>query len=386
VALAGSVAQLAGCGAGGDLLAGISTGGTGSFSMGPISGLGSIIVNGIRYDDSQALVTRLDDTAGTVGPLKLGMMVSVQGTAISGSVSAGTATAVASRIVYESEWLGPVGAVDPVGRSFTLLGQLVQVSASTIFEGAGVTQLADLSAGTYAEVYGYLNAQTNTLLATRVEVSIGAPQRFRASGVVSNVSGSSFRLGNLPVNFTGAAPIPWSNGSFVRASLQTVIGGDGRWIANSVAPASLVVSTLELDDDDEAEIRGSVSAYIGPDSFAVNGVPVDASQVSNAASLGLAVGSVVKVEGALVNGVVIANKIQLQQSIEIEDQAYEVHGRVEQLDTTARSFVVKGYTFDYDAATVFKLGEAALANQIQVEVKAVPRGGRLYASEVKRDD
>ena len=99
-----------------------------------------------------------------------------------------------------------------------------------------------------------------------------------------------------------------------------------------------------------------------------------------------AVGSVVKVEGTLVNGVVIADKIQLQQSIEIEDQTYEVHGRVEQLDTTARSFVVKGYTFDYDAATVFKLGETAFANQIQVEVKAVPRGGRLYALEVKRDD
>lgn len=385
LALAGSAVQLAGCGAGGgDLFAGISTGGTGSFSMGPISGLGSIIVNGIRYDDSQAQVARLDDTAGPVGPLKLGMMVSVQGSALSGSVAAGTATAVASRIVYDSEWRGPVGAVDPVSRSFTVLGQMVQVSASTIFDGAGVNQLAELRAGAYVEVYGYLNGTTNTLLATRVEVSISAPQRYRISGIVTNLSGTRFQLGGVPITFAGVTTDAWGSGSFVRASLYTAPGGDGRWIADRITPASAVVSALMLDDDSEAEIRGSITSYAGPESFAVNGVQVDARGVSN--PLGLALGSLVKVEGALVNGVLIARELELQQSSATDDDKYEVHGRVEQLDTTARTFVVKGYAFDYDASTVFKLDGAAFANEVQVEVKAVPRNGRLYASEIKNDD
>ncbi|MFN7288027.1 MAG: hypothetical protein ACK5SV_02725, partial [Burkholderiales bacterium] len=50
--LAAGAAQVAGCGGGGGDLAGIGSGGTGSFTTGVITGLGSIIVNGVRYDDS----------------------------------------------------------------------------------------------------------------------------------------------------------------------------------------------------------------------------------------------------------------------------------------------------------------------------------------------
>ena len=48
--LVGSVAELTGCGGGSDV-AGLSSGGTGSFTSGTISGLGSIIVNGVRFED-----------------------------------------------------------------------------------------------------------------------------------------------------------------------------------------------------------------------------------------------------------------------------------------------------------------------------------------------
>ena len=47
---------LSACGGGGDV-AGVGQGGTGAFSVGPITGLGSIIVNGIRYDDSRASIS-----------------------------------------------------------------------------------------------------------------------------------------------------------------------------------------------------------------------------------------------------------------------------------------------------------------------------------------
>ena len=54
-AAASVAASLLGCG-GGDGLAGVGTGGTGSFSSGPIRGFGSIVVNGVRYDEASAQV------------------------------------------------------------------------------------------------------------------------------------------------------------------------------------------------------------------------------------------------------------------------------------------------------------------------------------------
>ena len=74
-AMAGSVAHLAGCGGGGLDIAGISSGGTGSFTSGSISGLGSIIVNGIRYDDSSASVSGSVDSASALRP---GMVVTLE--------------------------------------------------------------------------------------------------------------------------------------------------------------------------------------------------------------------------------------------------------------------------------------------------------------------
>ena len=45
---------LAGCGGGSGSVAGVNSGGTGSFSIGPITGFGSIIVGAIRFDESKA--------------------------------------------------------------------------------------------------------------------------------------------------------------------------------------------------------------------------------------------------------------------------------------------------------------------------------------------
>src|SRR5690606_36947233 len=82
--LAASLA-LAACGGGGDgggfASTGVGSGGTGMFASsvsvsGPIRGFGSIIVNGIRFDDSNASISLGDDNGGLrSADLRLGMMV-----------------------------------------------------------------------------------------------------------------------------------------------------------------------------------------------------------------------------------------------------------------------------------------------------------------------
>ena len=62
---------LAGCGGGGE--GGVGTGGTGTYALGTITGFGSIIVNGVRFDDSAASVLDDDDATRSRDELKLGM-------------------------------------------------------------------------------------------------------------------------------------------------------------------------------------------------------------------------------------------------------------------------------------------------------------------------
>jgi len=74
---------LAGCGGG------VEVGGTGSviasFSQGPITGFGSIIVNGVHYDESAARVEDDDGAVRDRSVLRLGMVVQVTAGAVTDS-------------------------------------------------------------------------------------------------------------------------------------------------------------------------------------------------------------------------------------------------------------------------------------------------------------
>lgn len=79
--LGGLAVMASGCGGSGGTgdLAGVGSGGTGAaFGFGMISGFGSIIVNGIKYDDSQASVTDDLGNRRELGELGLGMIVEIQ--------------------------------------------------------------------------------------------------------------------------------------------------------------------------------------------------------------------------------------------------------------------------------------------------------------------
>lgn len=375
-------ALLPACG-GGDV-AGLSSGGTGSFTSGVIIGLGSVIVNGIRYDDSAASVS-VDGSASTAAALKLGMVVRIRGSAVTPATTAGgLATATASSIACGSEWKGLVDAVDVNAGTFTLLGQTVHVSATTVFtEG----KLDGTLAGQYAEVYGFLDATDGSLQASRVEVESSPPDRYRLSGVVANLDSTTFELGTALINHaTADKPANLQNGQLVRVELQTAQSG-GAWVATEVKVEDY---TSDLDDEDEAEIEGAITAFTSAAAFSVNGIPVDASRI--APPTGLALGVRVEVKGRIEQGVVIASEVEVEDESELESQEFEFHGEISALDTTAKTFEIRGYTVRYidgsgPTATVFELGGADWANGLFAEVKAViDTNGDLLATRIETDD
>ena len=99
---------LAGCGGGSD---GVGSGGTGTFSSGTITGFGSIIVNGVRYDDSGSRVLDAGGRTRSSADLRLGMVVEIEASEIRTDPVSGRRTASASSIRYGTEIEGPVEAL-----------------------------------------------------------------------------------------------------------------------------------------------------------------------------------------------------------------------------------------------------------------------------------
>lgn len=379
LALVGA-ALLPACGGGTDV-AGVSSGGTGSYTSGTITGLGSVIVNGIRYDDSAASVS-FNGSASTAAALKLGMVVRIQGSALTpATVAGGLATATASSIACGSEWKGPVADIDTTGGTFTLLGQTVRVLTTTVIEG---TTFSTALNGLYVEVYGLLDPADGSLQASRIELDDSSPASPRLSGLVSGLTATTFQLGSATILYSSATDVPTTlaNGLLVRVDLEPTANGSGQWIATRVRADA---AAIELEDDDEADLEGFVTALTAT-GFVLNGIPVDASHIGLPS--GLVEGDRVEVQGSALNGTVIASEIDIKTDDEVESQAFEFHGLVSALDTEARTFVIRDYTLHYDDATAFDLHGATWPTDLTVEVKARldSSTGQLVATQIETED
>ena len=154
-------AAVTGCGGGGTSTGSLpGTGGTGLFAMGSISGFGSVIINGIKFDDTQASV-RIDGQTLTPADLRLGMIAGVQGQRNGVDPVLGTALGTATAVEVWSIALGPVSAVN--ASSFSVMGMHIQIDNNTSLDGLHGT--TPLTAGQTVAVWGlacrYSRRQSN---------------------------------------------------------------------------------------------------------------------------------------------------------------------------------------------------------------------------------
>jgi hypothetical protein len=365
--LAGAL-TLAGCGGGGSDVAAVGGGGTGSFSVGPISGMGSIIVNGVRFDDSLASIVDDDGAPRGRNELKLGMMVRVKGKAKSRRADN---TDEADKISFGSELLGPIGTIpssQTTPATLLVLGQNVQITASTIFED-GLAGLSALKLNDIIEVHGFVDPATNSLVATRIE-SKPLATVFKLQGKISSLStaNTTFKIGTLTISYAPPVDIPASlilaNDLLVRVRLATTPATGTR---TALRVRAVVAEVAE--DRDEAEVEGTITDFTSSAKYSVNGQPVDASGVTVPA--GLKVGSRVEVEGRLIKGVLMAKKVQLKDAN--EKREVELHGMVSKLTSTTFTVTSSGgivANVSFTSSVAFVNGTAAnLVNGAKVEVK-----------------
>jgi hypothetical protein len=355
---------MAACGGGGS--SGADGGTAEAFAAGPISGFGSVIVNGVRFDDSSASIQDDDGVRGSSDDLKLGTMVEIE----SGRIDDSTGRAKALRIHFGSEIVGPVESVDTAAGSFVVMGQTVEVRPETVFDDSLGGGLSALTAGLVVEVHALFDAASGHYIATRIEDKASA-LTFKLRGVVSalDTTAKTFEIGGELISYANinAADLPalFGDGLRVRVRVQTTQVA-GAWVAVSIR-----AGVRRMDDHDDARLRGTVTAWTDATHFQVNGIAVDASgaRIDNGP---VAMGDRVEVRGAARDGTVIATRVKVLNGNDDEVRGIELHGTVSELDTEAKTFLLRGVKVSYGGTVIFKDGSAAqLANGVALEVKGV---------------
>ena len=382
VLLAGLAAALAAaCGGGADsLLAGVGSGGTGggtpTTALGAISGFSSVIVNGVRFDDTSAVVVDDEGRGLTSGQLRLGMVVLIDGKSDSTGVAG-----VASTIEAISELRGPVQSVGT--GSFNVLGVTVTVSQSSVFDG--FTTLAQIVPGAQVEVSGFLDEVDGHVGATRIELLSGAPASFKARGLVGAVNGEArtMQFGTLAVDYSAATLIGLPGGPQTGAVVK---------LLSSVAPQpgkpwrvermELVRSPV-LQESSKASLEGRISDFASLASFSVQGVRIDASSARLIGGTAAALADGVRVE---VKGVVSAGALKATE-VEIEDEEshaleFEVEGSITAVNGPML-FVVRNTLIDASQAQLENGGVSDIRVGARVHAKGTSVGGVLQAERVE---
>ena len=321
----------------GDTSAGISGSGK---AIGVITQFGSIFVNGVEYDTSEAIII-VNGVVATEDDLGVGMVVFIQGT-----VNEDGVTGVAEVVIVDDNLKGPISAItsatDESGsvldaRQITVLGiDVVVERTGTVFED---TSFESLSQGDLVEVYGFAESGNN-IRATRVELKefIAGVTKVELYGEVTGLdtSAETFLLGDYTINYAAAEFDDIDSSNFADGILVEVKGtlatADALVIdATKIEPTGIDAGEAEdngdvevdttLGDDDEFRTEGTIESYDASNqTFVINGTSVDASSATLVpGNLVLEDGLIVQVEGTFSGDVLIAEKIKSRRGrIEIE--------------------------------------------------------------------
>ncbi|HEY6096674.1 MAG TPA: DUF5666 domain-containing protein, partial [Candidatus Deferrimicrobium sp.] len=196
--------------------------------VGPVSGFGSVVVNGVRYDDAGIDNTTFLDAHGrSKSDLAAGMMVKVTATGVNDVSGTGTAT----RIEVLRHVDGPLddNGVTLASNRLKVMGQTVVTDTTTVFDNVAASGLTDLAAidnlakagkRPELEIHG-ISDGAGTIHATFLRLEFdnavtGRDVQLRGTVANDNVAGKTFTLGTATVSFA-VRPAGLGNGVFVEA-------------------------------------------------------------------------------------------------------------------------------------------------------------------------
>lgn len=410
---AGALAALliSACGGGGGDSLGVADGGirgTGA-SVGPVSGFGSVFVNGIRFETDGTVTS--DDGIAREDQLDKGMILRIDGQwRADGEGSAeqvGYDDTFRGEVVIVSETFDADDSSIRESVTFTVYNQTIVADNQTVFKGVS---LQTIESGEFVRVSGwrlpdgYRASYVGSLDGSSGDVEIEG----RIDDNSVNVSLNRFSINGFPVEYDNTTTFGdgLTESDLRDPGLVVEVEGSIGFVDGATG---LIASNIERDetrryqrgDDDDIEFAGPVAtAFDDADStFTINGltvvVPDDDVFEDGLTSADLQPGLLIQVEGAfLADGRVEA------EEIEIRDANAEVEGRINQasIDFSASTFLVGGVLVQVTPLTIItdddddqRIGLADLSGAFEVEVEGIERatdGGEVFleATKVEREE
>ena len=383
----GSAPPAAGGGAGltpGNQTAGINGGGR-WVAQGSVSRLGSVFVNGVRFDLDGAEIF-VNGAPATPADLKPGQVLR-----LNGDVEVGGREGSAEIVAYENSLRGRITQLSLVDRTVTILGQELRVGLETIFAPEiSPGALESLSVGNDVIVSAFVDAE-GRLRASRIGRD-PSPGTAEVIGMVSDqdTAARRFRINGLVVDY--------SLSGLGFPSLDPLNGNTVRVIGDLPAPgATLVAASIALRQplvggpDENVNLEGLVTRFAGAGDFDVAGQRI----VTNASTVfvgttgaSLKANDFVDVQGKrdAADGLV-AVRIEGFPAPDIQMEA-----RLDAVDVAAGTVGLLGITVHTTARTRFyddddeRLSLADLRAGDEVEIAGYLTEGRFVAVRVERDD
>ena len=378
--------MIASCGGGG----GIGSGGTGSggppdaISIGTVTGFGSVVVDGTRFDDkSAATVTEVEPGKDVLAEARLGNRVEVS----SRTIGAATSFRIEPAIV------GSVSAL--TGNGFESLGQTVLVNTDStlgpVTQLGGYASAADVKVGDTVEVHGVYKA-TGTMQAvqaTRIDKRTDTPTFLRVSGLVQALAGSGnkqFRIGALTIDYSAASFVPASS-ALADGGAVTVfapmdhfviqVGGSSRLTATTVRVKALRSDGLDI------YASGLVSQLDAAGRFKLDGLTVNYAPANvSPAGASLSNGKYVQARGMIgADGSLTASLVTLRDG-KSQPEA-ELRGTIAGFDGTAGTFSVRGVLVTLASPTLEGCPVGGLQDGLFVEIEGAMNAAGVIAKKVQ---
>ncbi len=373
------VLAMTGCGGGvGSGGTGLPDGTAGATVMGTVNGFGSVFVDGVRYDDSQAATMRESDP-GVFTPTAA---------VLGDSLEADTNNAgLVTQVRVEPAVIGPVARVLGSG-GFVVLGQTVTVNLDatrgpvTQFTG-GYAGAASVAVGDAVEVHAVLVRQTDgfTLQATRIGRLTALPAFAKATGIATLAGTNTLTIGGLRVDVATARVLPTA--STVAEGQVLAVWADRSLIAvDASGTPRLVAAQVRIKRAGMAGADAALSGVIAnldasAARFDLGGVKVQfgTATVLPAGKV-LTAGAYVRLAGrVLADGSVQAASVTVRDGTS-EPEA-ELKGNISGFSSGTQRFTVRGALVDASTARLENCPVIGLTDGLYVEVE-----GRLTATAV----
>ena len=338
--------------------------GTGS-SIGPISGFGSVFVNGVEFDTGGAEIVSNDGVTCEPGqtcnqPLQKGMILRVEGQ----WREDGQGTA--DRVEYDDTFRGKVSNVSLTTNeeraTFRIYGQQIVATTRTVFQGTSLKTLADQP---FVRVSAFRNPD-GRYRASFVGV---VPEDSDDIEIGINVAPGEVNTANKRIT-SGVYTIKYSDSAFGNGVTETDLASGGAFeIEGSLGVGStLVASSIQRDDfrryqqggGNDTELTGIIQTDYVPDNlaarpgeFTLAGLTIrvtDATELGDRLTVdGLTAGLLIQVEGSYTGGGAVE-----AEEIELRESNAKVSGQVDvnTVNPSTGQFVVGGVTVQLTPLTI----------------------------------